>query len=145
VSFLVTTYYLIEPLATLADRLCGRTEDDFIELLHEPVLVKNLEGGHWLLSREQLLLMKLQFLASLTDYTLLSTAAGFERLLGSNHLSVELFDQYWTVRRFELDAEATEWREDLRTCALRIAPTGDLRVDQFLEELRSADASPEPG
>src|SRR3954447_22434105 len=91
--------YLIEPRPELAAWLCGRVEPDLADILLEPAVLVNPEGGRsvWM-PQDHALTVKLVYLASLRQYTPLETDAGFEAALGSTRISVGLFDRWWTLR-----------------------------------------------
>ena len=78
--------------------------------------------------------------ASLRDYTPLADDAAFTCVLGSPHISVSLFDRWWTMRRFEVDRElnADMVEADLRPLLDRVEPTGHPQVDEWLATLRGA-------
>ena len=67
-SFRFDAYYLIEPRPALAEQLRGRTDDDFIDLLMQPVLLRNREGGNTaFVAPQHTLKVKLPFLAGLVE------------------------------------------------------------------------------
>lgn len=136
-SFLQDAYYLIEPKPALAERLNGRTDEEFIELLMDPIVIRNREGSasRWL-DTQHAAVVKLLFLAGLTDYDLLATAQGFGSILGTERIGTELFDRYWTVRRFTVDQNADDLKADLSRLISRVDRVGDWAVDTYLDSFR---------
>lgn len=145
-SFPYDAYYLIEARPALAERLRGRTDDDFLELLMEPVVIRNREGGNTtFLAAQHTGKVKLLFLVGLADYDVLATPAGFEALFETDRISIALFDRFWTARRFQLDAEADQLEAGLRAVLDRVESTGDPQVDGYLDRLvETAEPSVEP-
>ena len=130
--------YLIEPRPALRDHLQGRIEADFAELLLEPVLLSNKEGGchsAWG-DEDHALTVKLIHLAQVREYTPVSNDKDFERVFGSPRLSVGLFDRWWTIRRLLLDDDTESMRPLLRQVLPIVDRTGNRLVDQWLDWLR---------
>ncbi len=128
--------YLIEPRTELAQWLDGRVDGDLAEILLEPVMLENPEGGRtvWRGS-DHALTVKLVFVASLRQYTPLDTDAGFEAALGSRRISVELFDRWWTLRLLPGSYRTEDLRQFLVKYLDRIEPTGNELVDDWLKKV----------
>ena len=129
--------YLIEPRPTLRDQLRGRVEEDFAELLLEPVLLSNKEGGcsSWR-DEDHALTVKLIHLAQVREYTPVSNDGDFERVFGSPRLSVALFDRWWTIRRLSRDDDTESMRPLLRQFLPHVDRTGNELVDLWLDWVR---------
>jgi hypothetical protein len=129
--------YLIEPRPALRDQLRGRVEDNFAELLLEPVLLSNKEGrchSAWR-DEDHALTIKLIHLAQVREYTPVSNDKDFERVFGSPRLSEGLFDRWWTIRRLLLDDDTESMRPLLREFLPLVDRTGNELVDQWLDWL----------
>src|SRR5215510_7399036 len=114
-SFRIVAYYLIQPRPELAEWLRPRTEPDVVELLTERQLIANDEfvgRTHWR-DDENALRVKLLFVANLRDLIPLKDDDSCEAILGSREISVALFDRWWTVERFELEANADDYMAEL--------------------------------
>jgi hypothetical protein len=136
-SFPHEALYLVEPLPALSDRLRGWGDDDFAAVLLDPRLFRRVEvsGSAWL-HDDRLVQAKLLFLASLREYTPLGEAAGFAAVFGSPVISVEVFDRWFRVRRFEVDQEMDVLEARLRECPLPVEITGRQVVDWWLSQTR---------
>jgi hypothetical protein len=136
-SFRHEALYLVEPLPALADRLSGWSDDDFAAVLLDPRLFRRVEvsGSAWL-HDDRLVQAKLLFLASLREYTPLQESAGFAAVFGSPVISVEVFDRWFRVRRFEVEQEMDLLEARLRECPLTVEATGRQVVDWWLSQTR---------
>lgn len=135
--------YLIKPRPTLRDQLRGRVEDDFAELLLEPVLLSNKEGGcsAWG-DEDHALTIKLMHLAQVREYTPVANDEDFDRVFGSPCLSVGLFDRWWTIRRLMRDDDTESMRPLLRQFLPIVHRTGNKLVDQWLDWVRDHEEQP---
>jgi hypothetical protein len=133
--------YLIEPRPALRDQLRGRVEQQLAELLLEPVVLSNKEGGcHsvWT-ENDYALTVKLLHLAQVREYTPLSCEENFEAVFGSPRISVELFDHWWTIRRLLRDDDTESLRPLLKEFLPAVDRTGNELVDRWLEWVREQD------
>jgi hypothetical protein len=129
--------YLIEPRTELASWLLGRVDSDLADILLEPVVLMNPEGGRsvWN-SADHALTVKIVYLASLCQYTPLESDAGFESAFGSSRISLELFDRWWTLRLLPgSDRTETLWPFVVKNLG-SIEHTGNELVDSWLEWVR---------
>jgi len=129
--------YLIEPRPELAAWLCGRVEPDLADILLEPAVLVNPEGGRsvWM-PQDHALTVKLVYLASLRQYTPLETDAGFEAALGSTRISVGLFDRWWTLRLLPGSDNTESLRQFVVKHLGSVERTGNELVDSWLEWVR---------
>lgn len=141
-SFPVDAYYLIEPHPSLEARLRGRVDEEFIDLLLDPLLIRHYEGDLRHVILEQIPFVKLLFLAGLTDYPPFATVEGFERILGTSRIGTELFDRYWILQPLGFAEDSKELRKDLRRVISRVDPVGSAGVDGYLDTLRSENGDP---
>ncbi|MFO0646941.1 MAG: hypothetical protein U0326_11940 [Polyangiales bacterium] len=129
----VDTFYLIEPRPNLAHHLIGRVETDMAELLLEPVLLQNREGGVSDWDREsQCLRVKITFLSSLRQYEPIETDEAFAAVFGSAKLSVALFDCWWSIRGFRVDDTVEHMQNWVSRCGRSIEPTGNPVTDRWI-------------
>lgn len=130
----VDTFYLIEPRPNLAPHLVGRVEPDFAELLLEPVLLQNREGGVSDWNREShCLQVKITFLSSLKQYEPIETDESFAAVFGSAKLSVALFDCWWSIRGFRVDDIVEHMQNWVKHSGRSIEPTGNPVTDQWIK------------
>jgi hypothetical protein len=134
-SFLYDALYLVEPLPALAEHVRGRVDPDLVEVLLEPRLFRQREGGNsdWLHADREAA-AKLLFLASLREYA--PQSSEFAAVFGSAVVSVALFDRWFHLRRFEVDQELGLLERWLRKCSLPVEPTGSFVVDRWLNGVR---------
>jgi hypothetical protein len=138
-SFQTSGYYAINPRPEFADWLLKRTDADMVELLIEPKLVEHDEviGKTSWRSRENILRVKILFLAGLRDLTPISDAAGCKSILGSSEISESLFDRWWTIQYLELECNVNEYLGELTRALDSVPPTGNPVVDGWLEDLKN--------
>jgi hypothetical protein len=127
-------YYLIEarPEAVAHFRECG--DQDFAELLLEPILISNTEGGisAWR-SEDNVLRVKLLYLATIrTQYDPCATDEDACRWFGSDRVSSAVFDRWWTIRTPALEGSDDELAVSLEGMKDRILPTGNGLVDAWV-------------
>jgi hypothetical protein len=137
--------YLIEPLAALGSFLATRVGDkDFLEALLQPAVLTNHEGGKtdWT-DEDHTLFVKLVFLASLHDYYPTQTDEGYAGVFGTDQLTTELFDQWWTIRRLEI-TNGTEWYTPDLAGALRRGKVGPIANHRVAERLAWYQQHAEP-
>jgi hypothetical protein len=124
-SFLYDAMYLIEALPALADRLSQSDDPGLADVLLEPHLYRQREGGNsdWLFAdREET--AKLLFLAALREYPPLDESAGFAAVFGEACVSAAVFDRWFRLRRFMVDDELGALEARLRECPLPVVPSG---------------------
>jgi hypothetical protein len=126
-------FYLIEPRPELAAQLQGRTDPDFAEILTEPVLIRNREGGRsfWT-TDDHAIKVKLLFLTRLREYSPLASDEDAMRILESPRISVGLFDKWWVIRPFGIEDDTEGMLAYLRPLLGKVDPSGNPRVDGWL-------------
>jgi hypothetical protein len=129
--------YLIEPRQALKVQVCEVVEKDLAEIVCEPTLFWNHEGGCrdvWKLE-ERIAQVKLLFLAGIRDCGPLTSDEDFERVFGSRTISVALFDKFWTTR--PLSGYSDEHSDDCVPILHKFLPqverTGIRQVDSWLD------------
>jgi|GEM_PF-3600038 len=138
-SFKTTGYYAINPRPEFADWLLERTDADMVELLTEPKLIEHDEfiGKTSWGPRENVLRVKILFLAGLRDLRPISDDAGCESILGSSEISEAMFDRWWTIQYLELECNVKEYLGELNRALDSVRPTGNPVVDEWLENLKN--------
>lgn len=139
-SFPTAGYYAILPRPEFADWLRSRTDDGMIELLTEPALVNNDEfiGKTAWRASENILRVKLLFLASLRDLDSLIDDEGCKAILGSSEISPTLFDRWWTLQYFDVLCNVKEFMGELTKSIQSVPPTGNPVVDQWIDEIKAS-------
>ena len=142
-SFRYEAFYLIESRPELVARLNGRVEPDFAELLLQPRLFRQQEGGNsdWL-HADRVAQAKMLFLASLREYDAVADDTGFAAVFESAVVGVGLFDRWFVARRLEVEQELELLVGRLREPGLRVEPSGRPVVDRWLSAVRAPDAEP---
>jgi hypothetical protein len=127
-------FYLIEPRSELEDWLKDRVDPGLAEILLGQTLLSHTEADRscWAES-DHAEAVKLAYLASLREYASLETDAGFETVLGAPHISIQLFDRWWTIRRLLLDGSTEELWPFLAQHMESVERTGNGLVDTWLE------------
>lgn len=139
-----TAFYLIEARSELLERLATLKDPDLEDLLLDPEMLSNEEGGRSAWSDEdRTLTIKLLFLAQVREYEPLSSDAIFERVFGSPRLSAQLFDRWWTIRRLEQTDHAESLYPLLRQVLHLVDRTDNDLVNEWLESVRARGQSPE--
>jgi len=141
-SFRIVSYYLIQPRLELAEWLRPRTEPDVVDLLTGRQLVTNDEfvGRTFWRDEENLLRVKLLFVANLRDFIPLKDDESCEAILGSREISVSLFDRWWTIEALELEGNVNDFMGQLQRSLPSVQPTGNSVVDEWLRELKNKRA-----
>jgi hypothetical protein len=133
-----TAFYLIEARPELSERLATLKDLDLKELLLDPEMLSNEEGGRsaWL-GEDHTLTIKLLFLAQVKEYEPLSSDAVFEEVFGSHRFSAQLFDRWWTIRRLVPTDNAESLHPLLRKFLHLVDRTDNDLVNEWLEWIKS--------
>ncbi len=126
-------HYLIEPRPEAAARFRDCGNPDFADILLEPVLISNTEGGKsaWQ-GEDHALRVKLLYLARIREYPPCASEEDARKWLGSDRVSGAVFDQWWTIRTPVLEGSDTELAEYLKPMKDKILPTGNSLVDEWV-------------
>src|SRR5262245_44503058 len=128
-SMLGTLYLLIEPRADAREHFASVAGE------HADLLLESLLLDPQATRRDNVLdLAKLVFLARMREYEPFSTPENAVKVLGSDEISVDVFDRWWTIR--ELDYEfsfETMIRLFLAPVASKVRTKGDLDLAQRVE------------
>jgi hypothetical protein len=127
-------YYLIEPRPEAVTRFRDRGDPDLADILLEPVLISNEEGGRsaWE-PGDHALRVKLLYLATIREYPPFASDENVRKWLGSGHVSGGVFDQWWTVRTPVLEGSDRELLDFLKPMKEKILPTGNSLVDEWVQ------------
>jgi hypothetical protein len=141
-SFRTLGYYAILPRPEFAEWLRLRTEPDLIEVLTEPQLISNDEfiGKTSWNEPENLLRVKLLFLAGLRDLRQLANDAGCEAILGSSEICSSLFDRWWAIQRFDDVHHVNDFMGEMTKFIKSVSSTGNPVVDRWIDEMKSKNA-----
>jgi hypothetical protein len=126
-------YYLIEPRpdAVAHFRDCG--DQDFAEILLEPILISNAEADRsaWR-AEDHVLRVKLLFLARIREYSPCASDEDARKWFGSDRVSGEVFDRWWTIRGLEFEGSDSELADFLEPVKEKILPTGNSLLDEWV-------------
>jgi hypothetical protein len=131
------TYYLVQPTQSLLDRL-KFGPPDAISILGSPVLWdRNEIAGRWSfasLATQVKVLFLLDLKQSYLDYPQDSEFKRFlGELLGAPPFSIEVFDKWWNLERYDVEAKFDEIENAMDIATLKlISPTGDSLVDAWI-------------
>jgi hypothetical protein len=119
-----------------SQHLAGRTEPDIADILLEPVLIRNREGGQTVWMPDNYAnKIKLLYLARLREYTPLAADEDAERLLRSSRVSTSVFDRWWSIRRLEVENDTEELVHFLKRVQDKVDPPNDEYVAGWLERV----------
>jgi hypothetical protein len=137
--------YVIEPRVEFAAWLTGRVSPDIAEALLRPVTYHSQEKDDpsWL-DADCLLKVKLVFLHDLrNDYQApLSNDETFSGLFGTIRMSQDMFDRFWTIRRYQASRELGRSEGLLAYSTEPAEPTGSPQVDEWLARIRDWKGKP---
>lgn len=140
-----TTYFQIEPsavaLATFPSVLAAKEAD----ILLQPVLTSRTwsDRSAW---RQDAVAMavKLLYLARVREYEFLSSSSDARRVLGSDGITVQVFDRWWILRELPWEEPSEYWEDYLAAVSEHVEATGDLAVDDMLRVISERQASVRP-
>lgn len=131
-----TIFFLIEPKDE-AMKAFPLNAGDFSDTLLEPLLISrsHADRSPW---RENDLeaVVKILYLARLREYTPLAPDSNAESILGSSRIALNVFDRWWSIRRFRMEEGPSEAMENyLSRIAIKFVPTGNQLIDEFVNRL----------
>jgi len=126
-------YYLIEPRPDAVAHFRDRGDQDFAEILLEPILIRNTEGGRsaWR-PEDHVLRVKLLYLARIREYSPCASDDAARKWFGCDRVSGEIFDRWWTIRAPELEGCDEELAYFLEPMKEKILSTGNSLVDDWV-------------
>ena len=126
-------YYLIEPRPEAVAHFRNSGDQDFAEVLLEPILFSNTEGGKsaWR-PEDHILRVKLLYLVRIRECSPCASDEDARKWLGSDRVSGTVFDRWWTIRAPPLEGSDSELAEFLGPMRERILPTGNSLVDAWV-------------
>jgi hypothetical protein len=131
-----TSFFQIEP--TSAARLTFPTvvEAGYAELLLESVLTSRswVDRSSW---RPEAVAaaVKLLYLARVREYVFLSSISDARKVLGSESISIQVFDRWWTLRQIPFDEPSEHWERYLAPVAGHVEATGNGLIDDLVQSL----------
>jgi len=110
---------------------CG--DQDFAEILLEPILIRNTEDDRsaWR-PEDHILLVKLLYLARIREYSPCASDDAAHKWFGSDRVSGEIFDRWWTIRAPELEGSDEDLAYFLKPMKEKILSTGNSLVDDWV-------------
>jgi hypothetical protein len=133
---LINGYYVIDQTATLKEKLT-LLDPDLAELLSETVFwdyhrVGDIHGN----IGDDIAEVKLLFLANLmSDYL---SKDLYQELLGTSCISLEVFDKWWTVKRYLIDESFADVEQRLDSSVVSFfVKTGIGRVDLWIDKMQN--------
>jgi hypothetical protein len=81
--------------------------------------------------------VKLLHVAVMREYDFLSHAEDAQKVLGSDAISIQVFDRWWTLRELDFDEPSEHWESYLAALSGNIVPTDDPLVDEWVKERSS--------
>ena len=133
---LINGYYLIEPTANLKEKLT-LLDPDLAELISETLFwdyhrVAYLQGN----TGDGIAEVKLLFLANLMSEYLSGDL--YQEILGTSSISLEVFDKWWTVKRYLVDESFAEVEKRLDSSVVSyFVKTGIERVDMWIDKMQN--------
>lgn len=134
-------YFLIEPRPGSERELAERAGRVLSEFLLAPYLTTRCfaDRSAWRLF-DLAVAIKLIYVAQVRQYGPLQSDEGAQTILGSDRVSVELFDRWWTIRKLEFGGPTEEKQELLGLMLDKIEATGNGVVDCWIGMHRRAVA-----
>lgn len=132
-----TTFFLIEPKVLALREFPIRAGADSITLLLDALLTSrnHVDRSKWRESDIELA-VKLLYVARLREYTPFADDEAAKKIFGSDRISVDVFDQWWSIRRLALDEGPSEDMEDyLVALNDKFQPIGNELVDDWVRGL----------
>ena len=132
---LMNGYYVIEPTAALKEKLT-LLDPDLAELISETVFWDYHRVSHAGKTEDDIAEVKLLFLANLMSEYL--SGDSYQELLGTSCISLEVFDEWWTVKRYLVDESFADVEKRLdSSLASYFVKTGRERVDLWIEKMQN--------
>lgn len=134
---LFTVIYIVESTYRLVE-LWKDEKPSLLECLRGPLVWVASEGASSMadLPEERLAKFKIKYLLwAIRSYGILNHIP-----IGSRG-SLELFDEFWTARRIEVEGDVTELNYGLDTHAFEtVLPTGNAAIDSWIEDRRKKES-----
>ncbi|CUI07458.1 hypothetical protein [Massilia antarctica] len=136
-------YFLIDPTEAARREFPLRADPDLAMILLDYLLTSRAHYGSYLWGEEEgELVVKLLHLARMREYDGLSDSESAMRILGSDRISVDVFDQWWTIRRLEMEEGPSEDMHDFLIALVdSVIPTGNDVVDDWVKQLPKLTSS----
>lgn len=134
-----TSYFLIEPKEVAQLAMPSRVPE-YASLLLDPLLTSRTYSDRSIWREGDLqLAVKLSFLAMLREYDFLRSPSASFAILGSEQLTEELFDQWWSIRTLHFEEASEQMEAYLAAVIDQTPPTKSQVVNDWLHnEFRNA-------
>lgn len=135
-----TTYFQIDASAEALKWFPSVLSADEAEILLEPVLTSRSwsDRSAWR-QKSVVVAVKLLYLARIREYVFLAAPADARYILGSDAISIEVFDRWWSLREMPWEEPSENWEVHLAVVAEQVGPTGDHAVDDMLRALSTRE------
>lgn len=130
------TYYVMRPKPELLER--GKSWADEIRgALSFPILFRKWEGDYRVWSPDDHAI-EVKLLALLEMWNLLPSPEMLEQVLPGAKMDVQTFDRWWMLERIGNMRNVHDIEEEIPEALVgTVQPTGNARVDQWLERMKT--------
>jgi hypothetical protein len=130
-------YFLVEPTEAARREFPLRADPDLAMILLDYLLTSSAHYDSYLWGEKECeLTVKLLHLARMREYDGVSDSDSAIRILGSDRISVEVFDKWWTIRRLGMEEGPSEDMHDFLIALVdSVDPTGNDAVDEWVHKL----------
>ncbi|BDE73392.1 hypothetical protein HQS1_45160 [Delftia lacustris] len=85
--------------------------------------------------------VKLLYLARVREYEFLSSSPDARRVLGSDDITTQVFDRWWTIREMPWEEPSEHWECYLAAVSKKVEATGRIAVDDLLHAILERQAT----
>jgi len=137
-----TTYFQIEPSAVALATFPSVLATEEADVLLQPALTSRSWADRSAWRQDAVATaVKLLYLARVREYEFLSSSSDARRVLGSDSITVQVFDHWWTLREMPWDEPSEHWEDYLAAVSENVEATGDAAVDNMLRVISERKAS----
>lgn len=130
-------YFLIEPTEEARREIPMRADPVLSMILLDYLLTSRAHYDSYLWGEKECeLAVKLLHLARMREYDGVSDSESAIRILGSDRISADVFDKWWTIRCLWMEEGPSEEMHDYLVALVdSVDPTGNDAVDEWVHEL----------
>lgn len=137
-----TTYFQIEPTAVALVTFPSVPTAEEADMLLQPVLTSRCWSDRSAWRQEAVAMaVKLLYLARVREYEFLSSSLDAHRVLGSDAITIQVFDRWWTLHEMPWEEPSEHWEAYLATVSDKVEVTGDVAVDDLLRVISQRQAA----
>ena len=140
-----TTYFQIEPSVAALARFPSVLTAEEADILLEPLLTSRswADRSAW---RQDAVAMavKLLYLARVREYEFPSSPGDARRVLGSDAITIQVFDRWWTLREMPWEEPSEHWEGYLASVSEHVEATGNVAIDEMLQTILKRQAAARP-